>query len=99
MSEDFGNGGEGGNRNRRVDLQPIQHLHQIFIPMYGNAMVFGDRNDLGGNCTPPFGENPRKIIAITIITKGYSGLWIFGHHPILSGFEAIITPRRIFISW
>ena len=89
MRQYFGDGSEGGDGNRGVDLQPIEHLHQVFVAVYGHTIVLGDRDDLGGDRTSPFGENPWEVIAISVIAQRNSGFWIFGHHPILSCIEAV----------
>jgi|GEM_PF-5401394 len=99
MSKDLGDGGKGGNRYRCIDLQPFEHFDQIFIPMDGNTVFFGDRDDLGSDCTSPLGQNLGEIIAAPVIAESNSGRWIFAHHPILSDIQALMTPRRSFISW
>lgn len=99
MGEDLGHGGKGGNGDGCINLQPVENFNQVLISMNGDAMLFGNRDDLGGNRASTFGEDPWEIIPISVIAEGDGGFWIFGHHPTLSTSRPFTTPRALFISW
>lgn len=87
MSENFGDRSECSDGNRRIDLQAIENFNQVLVSMDGDAMLFGDGDDLGGDGPTSLGQNPRKIVTSTLIAKRNSGRWILGHGSILFGFE------------
>lgn len=88
MCEDLGDGSEGGDRDGCIDLKPVEHCHEVFIPMDGHAMVLGDGDDLSRDRTPAFGYDPRKVVAVSVIAQSNGDRGVFGHHPILSDIEA-----------
>lgn len=100
MGEDLGDRREGRDRNGCVDVQAIENFHQILVPMDGDAMLFGDRDDLRRDRAPPLGQNPRQIVATSLIAERYGRRRLLFHA--IRSFPActlFAMPRASLITW